>query len=102
MKDQIERITQMEGRLDRASEALKHLEAALDEYIEAQADLRELAAYLGSDDWCRDFDDDERGLLPQQLKRGVLAEDGIWNVLADARELNVRMLQTVADIMRQR
>ena len=27
------------------------------------------------------FADDEAGLLPKDLKRGVLSEDGLWNLL---------------------
>ena len=31
--------------------------------------------------WKKDFAADEAGLLPQGLKRGVLSEDGIYNIL---------------------
>ena len=47
-----------------------------------QEAIRILAEYYASDDWKRDFADDEAGLLPKDLKRGVLSEDGIWNVLS--------------------
>ena len=30
---------------------------------------------------------DEGGAFPQKLKRGVLSQDGIWNVLERNREL---------------
>ena len=39
----------------------------------------------------RDFADDEAGLIPKDLKRGVLSEDAVWNVLEDSRNLNSRM-----------
>ena len=35
--------------------------------------------------------DDEAGRLPADLKRGVLSEDGIWNLLTDCRELADRL-----------
>ena len=38
----------------------------------------------------QDFAADEAGLLPKELKRGVLAEDSIWNVLEAYRELQER------------
>ena len=38
-----------------------------------------------------DFADDEAGRLPADLKRGVLSEDGIWNLLSDVSELNLRI-----------
>lgn len=40
-----------------------------------------LEAYYTSKDWRYDFELDEAGLLPAGLKRGVLSEDGIYNLL---------------------
>ncbi len=94
--EQIERIKTMEQHLDRASQAVMKLSAALDDYAEALTSIRELEKYYGSDDWKQDFADDEQGLLPQDLKRGVLSEDGIWNVLTDSRDLNTRMKEIVS------
>ena len=42
---------------------------------------RALSAYYGSAAWKRDYAADEAGLLPPSLKRGVLSEDGIYNLL---------------------
>jgi hypothetical protein len=94
--EQIERIKTMEQHLDRASQAVMKLSAALDDYAEALTSIREQGKYYGSDDWKLDFADDEQGLLPQDLKRGVLSEDGIWNVLTDSRDLNTRMKEIVS------
>ena len=89
--EQIERIKAMEQHLNRVSQAVMRLSAALDEYSEAQTALHELEAYYNSDEWKRDFADDEAGLIPKDLKRGVLSEDAVWNVLEDSRNLNSRM-----------
>ncbi|MBR5722286.1 MAG: DUF4298 domain-containing protein [Oscillospiraceae bacterium] len=43
--------------------------------------VQALSDYYGSDAWKRDFAADEAGLLPKDLKRGVLSEDGIYNLL---------------------
>ena len=83
----------MEQHLHRASQAVMKLSAALDEYQEAQAAISELSAYYGSNTWKQDFDDDQQGRLPQELRRGVLSEDGIWNLLEDCRELNSRIAE---------
>ena len=93
--EQIERIKTMEQYLDRASQAVMKLSAALDDYAEAQSAIRELSAYYGSDDWKQDFADDEQGLLPNDLKRGVLSEDAVWNLLEDSRALNARMQEVL-------
>lgn len=89
--EQIERIKQMEHHLDRASLAVMQLSAALDQYVAAQESLHALDSYYGSDEWQKDFADDESGLLPNDLQRGVLSEDAIWNVLEDSKEVNDRM-----------
>jgi len=50
-------------------------------------DVAELSKYYGSELWKLDFAADEAGKLPPDLKRGVLSEDGIWNLLSDYREI---------------
>ena len=87
-KKQIARIRKMERHLDRATAAVKRLSTALDKYEDAQEAIAALDQYYGSEDWRKDYADDEAGLLPDDLKRGVLSEDGIWNLLTDCRELN--------------
>ena len=77
--------------MERASAAVTELSAALRNYAAVQDDLAALNAYYGSDEWKNDFADDEAGLLPATLKRGVLSEDGLWNLLADNRELEERI-----------
>ena len=93
--EQLERIKTMEQHLNRASQAVMRLSAALDDYAEAKGAIHELEGYYGSDDWKHDFADDEQGRLPQDLKRGVLSEDGIWNLLEDYRTLNTRMKEII-------
>ena len=95
--EQIARIQQMERCLDRASQAVMRLSAALDEYADARDALRQLSDYYGSDAWKHDFADDSAGLLPPDLKRGVLSEDAVWNLLEDVRDLKERM----ADMLKE-
>ena len=89
-KEQIQRIRQMERAFVRASAALKRLSSALDKFEEAKEDIAALNAYYDSNLWKQDCADDEAGRLPQDLKRGVLSEDGIWNVLEGFQELHER------------
>lgn len=90
-KDQIKRIRQMERRLVRATHAVRRLSLALDNYEAIKDDITALDSYYGSETWRQDFADDEAGLLPEELKRGVLSEDGIWNLLTNYRELQTRI-----------
>ena len=98
---QIERIEQMEQALNQTIEATTLLADALDRYEQAQDAIHQLSAYYGSDDWKKDYADDEAGRLPQTLKGGVLSEDWACNALADCRELNIRMLEIVTEMLRQ-
>ena len=79
---QLERIQYMENLPDYIIEARKEQHANQEKSARIQEAIRILAEYYGSDDWKRDFADDEAGILPKDLKRGVLSEDGIWNVLS--------------------
>ena len=98
----IERIQRFEGLLDAVGPALKDLEAALDRFDEVQEAVRELSAYYGSEEWHSDLAEDEAGNLPAGLKRGVLSEDGIYDVLSDHSALTVRLLDTVSSILKNR
>lgn len=90
-KQQITRIRQMERRLNRATAAVKRLEAALDKWEAAQEAIAALDEYYGSGLWKQDFAADEAGCLPDDLKRGVLSEDAVWDLLADVKELKARL-----------
>ena len=98
---QTERIKKMERYLDRASTAVMELSAALDKYEDAQKAISALSRYYGSDEWRQDFEDDEAGKLPRDLKRGVLSEDGIYDMLQDNRQLEVRTAELLAEIVRR-
>lgn len=46
-----------------------------------EGDLRDLTQYYESGQWLRDYELDEQGLLPPDLKRGVLAQDAVYDFL---------------------
>ena len=94
--EQIERITYMEQMLDEATEAVSSLSDALEKYSAVQDKLQELAVYYSSKQWRQDFDDDSAGKIPQNLKRGVLSEDAVYNLLTDITDLKER-LKKLAD-----
>ena len=84
----IQRIAHYEQLLDRVTKAAGELEAALEKFRSVQDDAAALAAYYESGDWRRDFEDDEAGRLPPDLKRGVLSEDAVYNALSDNDRLS--------------
>lgn len=100
--EQIERILHFESLLDRVAPVLKNLGEALDAFEAVQEDVKELSAYYESDEWRDDFETDEAGKLPADLKRGVLSEDGLYDVLSDHYTLTIRLLDTVSSILKNR
>ena len=89
----IERIKLMEERFDRASDAVKMMSEALEVYESVKDDINTLNEYYGSEEWKQDLADDEAGLLPKDLKRGVLSEDGIWDLLSEHTDVLEQMKQ---------
>ena len=87
----IERIETMERALDAVNAAAEGLESALARWEAALPELEKLEAYYGSPQWRRDYAADEAGKLPPELKRGVLSQDGVWELLDRVRELREKM-----------
>lgn len=94
----VERIRTMEQAYDRACELDAALAEALDAFEENADLMQELADYMDSGQWMKDFEADESGLLPEDLKRGVLSEDGLYNLLTEYEMLKERMRTLGEDI----
>lgn len=89
--NQIERISHMEAILDEAAAAVSALDQALDGYEAVRDRLAELDGYYSGGQWRRDYDDDSAGKIPADLKRGVLSEDAVYNLLIDHDRLAERL-----------
>ena len=85
--NQEKRVTEYEHILDRAQQTAAQLESALRAYEEIQDEVKALETYYAGPEWKEDFAADEAGQLPADLKRGVLSEDGIYNLLERSREI---------------
>lgn len=83
----------MEVRLDTAAAAVRALDAALEQWEAALPEVAVLAAYYESEAWQRDFADDAAGKLPQGLKRGVLSEDAVYDLLSDCARLREKLAE---------
>ena len=84
---QTDRITYYEEKMERVQKTLEKLKAAAEETRQLEGDVKELKDYYSSKQWKKDFADDEQGKLPADLKRGVLSEDGLYDLLAEYDEL---------------
>ena len=87
MNSRIKRIQEMEQYLDESRRAADALAEALTSYEAARKGYKKLSDYYGSARWMGDYEADEAGKLPRDLKRGVLSEDGAYDALTDSRRL---------------
>ena len=72
--DRIERVEKYERLFDAAAAAHDPETLAL------------LEAYYTSGDWREDYEADERGELPPDLKRGVLSQDALYDLLEEKHD----------------
>ena len=82
-EEQLQRIARHEAAFDRLSAAVRRVSDAQDALDALRPDLDALTAYYGSEAWKKDFAADEAGLLPPTLRRGVLSEDGVYDLLEE-------------------
>ena len=94
VENAIKRINEMESILDEALRRMDNAEEAPQELLEYQTEIKKLDEYYSDQDWKDDFALDEDGLLPKDLKRGVLSEDGIYDVLEWNKEVMERIRGT--------
>lgn len=77
----IARIQQMERCFDELEQAAMNDPAVCAEPWFCEQ-LQQLLDYYENGQWMRDYELDEQGFFPSDLKRGILAEDTIYNFLA--------------------
>ena len=80
LEEAIQRVQQMEQSLDDLLEAFREDGQKIWELEELQEKLKALEAYYSSGLWLEDYDRDCSGEFPPDLKRGVLAQDTLYNL----------------------
>lgn len=80
------RIEKMEDLFDELLEAYEErgAEILVDDLL--NKNLSVLTEYYEGGEWMSDYELDELGLLPNDLKRGILSEDGFYNFLFELDE----------------
>ena len=88
---QVNRIARYERVCDEIRQANEDLKSALAAFASVKAKTVSLEKYYTGRLWKKDFADDEAGLIPKELKRGVLSEDGVYDLLDEYRSLEKRI-----------
>lgn len=84
----IDRIKKMEQLMDEVQKIHAETPERIAENIEVQEMISTLEEYLGSGQWLRDYECDERGQLPARLKRGVLSQDALYDLLTGIKGIS--------------
>lgn len=77
----LQRIARMECDFDAACRMMERQECGTDSALAGC--IGRLSAYLSSGAWLADYVRDEQGELPADLKRGVLAQDALYDLLTE-------------------
>ncbi len=85
LQARIARICKMEQYFDEVTEAVRLSQNLLYHDENVKNKLNELVVYYESGLWLQDYECDERGEFPSDLKRGVLSEDGLYNLLTEVK-----------------
>ena len=95
----LQRIREMEDRLNRCAAATADLDRQLDRMEELREDMIRLFSYYGSEAW---YEDREEGELPENVPAGVLSEDLVYDQITAVRDAAFRMLDLSTDILKNR
>ncbi|MBQ5417269.1 MAG: DUF4298 domain-containing protein [Bacteroidales bacterium] len=90
-KRAISRITEMEEKFDALRQSVRALEDAITQSQDFRDNYKALKKYMDSGKWLKDYETDEKGELPPDLKRGVLSQDGLYDLLQDASDVIISL-----------
>ncbi len=93
-------IAHMEQILVQQEEMLRNMNQLLGSIEQNRDAYRELLNYYYSEQRARDLEDDSAHLIPDEMPRGVLTEDGIFDLVGDYRDTAIRMLETAVQMLK--
>ena len=100
MEKNYDHITEMEAIMVRQEDSIKKLDALLQELDTQLQDYKKLSAYYYSDQRMQDLQDDENHLIPEDLHRGVLSEDEVYNLFLDTHDAALHMAETALSLLK--
>ena len=93
--EDLARIRRLEALYEEWAEVLPRLQAAQREWRTAHARLQELHHYYFNGEWRSDYEADEAGRLPEDMPRGILCEDTLYNAFIAERSGPERRLKAL-------
>ncbi len=95
-EEQLRRVAHMEDIFDHVSAALDSLGLAVREYSALRPELLQLENYYENGQWMSDFLAEREDAFPKDMKRGILTEDAIYDLLTEVE----RVKQGLNDLCR--
>ena len=89
VKFAISRIIKMEKLFDDLKFSFEKSKEEFYKNKNLQRKLKVLTNYYENGKWLKDYQLDEENLLPKNLKRGILSQDGIYNFLSEVENREV-------------
>lgn len=81
------RIVKMETVSETTQQLVDDAQVLLQRWIALLPQIKQLTDYYQSTTWREDYEADNRGEIPTDIRRGVLSEDGLYNLLTDYDEI---------------
>lgn len=94
----IVKIEKLENDFGLVRSVANDMDEALYNFAAIQRRIERLFQYQESGEWQKDFEADERGELPKNMKRGILSEDALDELLTDVTLLRDRMKELLSDV----
>ena len=85
-EERIERIKKMEEKLDNVTPKVNAFKESLNNLNSAFEDIKVLSDYYKKE-WKEDYEADEQGKIPKEVKRGVLSQDTLFDLLSKLNEM---------------
>ena len=100
MEKNYDHIIKMENIMVNQENTIKKLEKILEELDAQQEDYEALNAYYYSEQRFQDLEDEENHRIPENLNRGVLSEDGVYNLFMDTNDVALHMMETALKLLK--
>ena len=100
MKINFNNIIKMENIMVDQENQVKELEKLLKDVNLKISDYKKLFDYYYSDKRNKDLECDEKNLIPDEINRGVLSEDGLYNLFLDTHDVAILMIETALKMLK--
>lgn len=100
MKKDYSHIEKMENIMVSQENTIKKLQEVLDNLDRGIKDYKALNKYYYSEKREEDLKDEENHLIPEEMHRGVLSEDEVYNLFLDTHDAALHMIETALKLLK--